>query len=200
MKSFKHFAETVERRRSDDENHFIDKHVVDKKQHPVAKDDQFVSKAKKDKSRSADYKEKEDVEVNEEADTHKTKDGRTAKKGLYFYINQKKKRGEKPNPKGHPDRPDEDDFKAAEKTAKEEVEIVSEAVIDDLRKIVKTKSASTVKFANGGKTKVDMFTASAMIKVHDSLNDGNKQKFADSINKNEQMFMKMMDFAMSKVK
>lgn len=83
---------------------------------------------------------------------------------------------------------------------KEGVEELEEAVIDTLRKIVKDKSAQSVKFADGKKTTVDMFTASAMTKVHDALNDANKKKFADAINKDEKMFMKMMDFAMSKVK
>lgn len=41
----------------------------------------------------------------EEKDTHKTKDGRTAKKGLWYNINQKKKRGEAPAKKGDPDYP-----------------------------------------------------------------------------------------------
>lgn len=82
---------------------------------------------------------------------------------------------------------------------KEEVDL-SEDVMADLQKIVKTKSAGDVKFADGSKLKVDMFTASAMTKVHDALNGANQKKFADAINKNENMFMKMMDFAMSKVK
>ena len=56
----------------------------------------------------------------EEKDTHKTKDGRTAKKGLWYNINKKKERGEKPNPKGHPDRPSAQDFKDSRKTTKEE--------------------------------------------------------------------------------
>ena len=34
-------------------------------------------------------------------DTHKTKDGRTAKKGLWYNIAMKKKRGEKMRAKGH---------------------------------------------------------------------------------------------------
>lgn len=45
------------------------------------------------------------------------------KKGLYHNINMKKKRGEKPNPPGHPDRPSADDFKKAAKTAKESVDL-----------------------------------------------------------------------------
>ena len=37
------------------------------------------------------------------------------KKGLWYNIHQKRKRGEKPNPPGHPDRPTEQDFKNASK-------------------------------------------------------------------------------------
>lgn len=78
-------------------------------------------------------------------------------------------------------------------------ETINEGVIEDLKKIVKRKARADVKFANGRKTKVDLFTASAMTQVYDKLNDKNKQKFADAINKDERMFMKMMDFAMTKV-
>jgi hypothetical protein len=42
----------------------------------------------------------------EAADTHKTKDGRTAKKGLWYNINQRKKKGlpsKKPGDEGYPD-------------------------------------------------------------------------------------------------
>ena len=41
----------------------------------------------------------------EEKDTHKTKDGRTAKKGLWYNIHQKRKRGEKPAKPGDKDYP-----------------------------------------------------------------------------------------------
>lgn len=146
MRSFKqHIQETVERRNAPDENRFIDKHIVGKKDHPVAGEDQFTSKKAKAK-RNADHSDEESKEVYESA------------------------------------------------------EDLDEAVIDSLRKIVKTKSAMPVKFADGQTTKVDMFTASAMVKVHDALKKDNQTKFADAINKNEQMFMKMMDFAMDKVK
>jgi len=104
----------------------------------------------------------------------------------------------------------EDQFTSKGKKAKRDADldndkevyeqVVSESVIDDLRSIVKKKSVGQVKFGNGAKTKVDMFTASAMVKVHDALNSANQKKFADAINKDETMFMKMMDFAMSKVK
>jgi hypothetical protein len=45
-------------------------------------------------------------EINEAKDTHKTKDGRTAKKGLWYNIHQKRKRGEKPAKPGDKDYPE----------------------------------------------------------------------------------------------
>lgn len=92
----------------------------------------------------------EEVAVIEEKDTHKTKDGRTAKKGLYYYINQKRKRGEKPNPPGHEDRPSEQAFKDAAKTANESFDI-EEGIIGDMGKAMKDAWKSS-----GGKSKQDI--------------------------------------------
>jgi len=65
MKSFKEsLKETVDKIKSEDEQNFVDKHVVDKKDHPVAKEDQFTSNAKKAK-RKADHED--DAAVYEEA-------------------------------------------------------------------------------------------------------------------------------------
>ena len=58
----------------------------------------------------------------EEKDTHKTKDGRTAKKGLYYNINKKKKSGKTMRKKGEKGAPSETDFANAKKTAQEERE------------------------------------------------------------------------------
>jgi hypothetical protein len=146
-----------------------------------------------DRAKDVMYATATKMAMDEEDDTHKTKDGRTAKKGLYYYINKKKKEGRKANPPGHEDRPSADDFKAAAKTAKEEV--IHEGVLEDLQDIVKRKSMKSVKFADGRKTPVDLTTASAMLQVYNKLNDQNKKKFADGINKSESMFMKMVDFA-----
>lgn len=80
--------------------------------------------------------------------------------------------------------------------ADDETEL-SEDVLADLRNIVKTKGAKSVKFANGKSIKVDMTTANALVQVHDNLNDKNKAKFADQLNKGPNSFMKMADFAFS---
>lgn len=61
MKTFKEMlGETVDKIKSPDEQNFVDKHVVDKKDHPVAKDDQFVAKTNK-KKRKADHEDDEAV-------------------------------------------------------------------------------------------------------------------------------------------
>lgn len=61
MKSFKEMlGETVDPIKSPDEQNFVDKHIVDKKDHPVAKDDQFIAKTKK-KKRQADREDDEAV-------------------------------------------------------------------------------------------------------------------------------------------
>ena len=72
MKSFKEMlAETVDKPKSPDEQNFLDKHIVDKRDHPVAPDDQFSGeiKGKKKKKREADREEGQDKEVYEEAES-----------------------------------------------------------------------------------------------------------------------------------
>ena len=85
------------------------------------------------------------------------------------------------------------------RTQKEEVEI-TEAVMDQLHKIVNNKSAQSVKFASGHTRKIDHFTASAITQVHKALNDDNKKKFADMVHKSPEHFMKASDFAFKRAK
>ena len=82
---------------------------------------------------------------------------------------------------------------------KEEVEI-TEAVMDQLHKIVNDKQAQSVKFASGHTRKVDHFTASAITQVHKALNDDNKKKFADMVHKSPEHLMKAADFAFKHAK
>jgi len=81
----------------------------------------------------------------------------------------------------------------------EETEL-DEAVMDTLHKIVNDKQAKPVKFASGHTRKVDHFTASAIIQVHNALNDDNKKKFADMVHKSPEHFMKASDFAFKRAK
>ena len=77
---------------------------------------------------------------------------------------------------------------------------INEDVLDVLRNIVKNQQFQKVKFKDKKTASVDMFTASAMVKVYDALNKDNQSKFKDMINKNLQGFMAMQKFAMQKVR
>ena len=48
--------------------------------------------------------------------------------------------------------------------------------------------------------KVDLFTASAITQVYDAVNRSNQQKLQKMLNGTKAQFMKMADFALSKVK
>ena len=76
---------------------------------------------------------------------------------------------------------------------------MAEDNMDMLKNIVKNKSAKNIKFKDGN-MKVDMFTASAITQVFDKVNSSNQQKMAKLINGKKAEFMKIADFALSKVK
>jgi hypothetical protein len=77
----------------------------------------------------------------------------------------------------------------------EEVDLIEGKVLDALQKIVDTKSAGKVKFANGKTLKVDMTTANAMVNLNKKLNDKNAKRMADDIEKAPENFMRLMDLA-----
>jgi hypothetical protein len=76
---------------------------------------------------------------------------------------------------------------------------LSEDNLDVLRDIVKRKQHKNVKFKDGN-MKVDLFTASAVTKVFDLVNKSNQSKMKDLINGKKSEFMKIANFALSKVK
>ena len=82
----------------------------------------------------------------------------------------------------------------------EEVEVIEEAVMDQLHKIVSAKTGDSVKFGNGVTKKIDHFTASAITQVHNALNDANKKKLSDMVHKSPEHLAKVADFAFSKRK
>ena len=76
---------------------------------------------------------------------------------------------------------------------------LEEKNLQALKDIVKNKSAKSLKFKDGS-LKVDLFTASAITKVYDAVNDTNKKKLDQLINGKKAQFMKMVDFAMKQVR
>lgn len=204
MKSFKEMlGETLEKPKSPDEQHFIDKHIIDKREHPHADEGQFASKAKKAK-RKADH---EDSKAVYEEDDYSDDDDDSERKIECEDCGAKYSKGEEHECEdmeesscGSKKKSYRESIVKAVKSKmaiKEQTEELSEAVIDDLKKIVDTKSASQVKFKDGSTLRIDLTTASAMLQVHDKLSSTNAKRFADDINKSEDRFMKMMEFAFS---
>ena len=68
-----------------------------------------------------------------------------------------------------------------------------------LKDIVVRKQAKPIKFKDGT-MKIDMFTASAITKVFDLINKSNQEKMKRMVNGSKGQFMKIADFALSKVK
>ena len=84
----------------------------------------------------------------------------------------------------------------------EEVEINEEKLngIDQLKKIRDSKQHGTVNHRDGSASKVDAFTASAILAVHDKLNDENKKKISGMISNSHYHMSKVANFAFSKSK
>ena len=66
---------------------------------------------------------------------------------------------------------------------------LEEKNLQALKDIVKNKSAKSLKFKDGS-MKVDMFTASAITKVYDAVNDANKKKMDSMLNGKKAQFLK----------
>jgi hypothetical protein len=76
---------------------------------------------------------------------------------------------------------------------------LAEDNVSMLKDIVKKKQNKNLKFKDGN-MKVDLFTASAITQVYDMVNKSNQEKMAKMLNGKKAEFMKIADFALSKVK
>jgi len=191
-------SETVSKPRSPDEQNFLDKHIVDKRDHPVAPDDQFSGaiKGSKRKKRVADLEDGEDKEVYESSESEMTP--AQEKKREEIVMSLKKKMSEFKDRYG--DKAKDVMYATATKMAMkeeiEEVEEISEGVIDDLKDIVTSKSIKDVKFSDGKKRKVDLTTASMVVSMHKQLNKENQAKVERMLNDSNK-FMQIVQFAMN---
>jgi hypothetical protein len=68
-----------------------------------------------------------------------------------------------------------------------------------LRNIVKLGQAAQLSFDKGGTTRVDMLTASAMLKVYKALGQAGKEKFVRML-ETRSGFAKLVDFTWKHVK
>ena len=71
--------------------------------------------------------------------------------------------------------------------------------VEILRSIIKSKQNKPIKFSDGKKAKVDLFTASALIKVLDKVNPDNKAKLTKMINGTLKSFLQAQSAVMKMV-
>ena len=89
--------------------------------------------------------------------------------------------------------------KSVQENTLERASHLAEDNVDVIKDIVKNKQHKNVRFKDGN-MKVDLFTASAVSQVFDMVNKSNQQKMAKMINGKKAEFMKIANFALSKVK
>ena len=77
---------------------------------------------------------------------------------------------------------------------------LTEDNVEVLRSIVKNKQNKSVKFQDGKKAKVDLFTASALTQVLDKVNPDNKAKLTKMINGSLKTFLQAQSAVMKMVK
>ena len=98
--------------------------------------------------------------------------------------------------------PYSDDIKISSSIQAEELQIDEEKQngIDQLKKIRDSKQHGVINHRDGSASKVDAFTAGAILAVHDKLNDENKKKISGMVSNSNYHMSKVADFAHSKTK
>jgi hypothetical protein len=98
--------------------------------------------------------------------------------------------------------PYSDDIKISSSIQAEELQIDEEKQngIDQLKKIRDSKQHGVINHRDGSASKVDAFTAGAILAVHDKLNDENKKKISGMVSNSNYHMSKVANFAHSKTK
>ena len=77
---------------------------------------------------------------------------------------------------------------------------LEEDVEKQLRAVVKKKKEADIKFKSGTSVPIDPEAASVILKTLDSLNNSNKKKMRDNMNKDTKSFLKILDFSFDNVR
>ena len=98
--------------------------------------------------------------------------------------------------------PYSEDIKISSSIQAEEIQIDEEKQngIDQLKKIRDSKQHGVINHRDGSASKVDAFTAGAILAVHDKLNDENKKKISGMVSNSHYHMSKVANFAHSKTK
>ena len=211
MKSFKQFTiesifdqniELGDSHSKEKQKAFIDKHLVQVFDLPSPEYSipEPIDFRKEKAQRLADLDQGEDKNVYEESESEMTDAQKAKREEIVMAL--KKKMPEFKEKYG--ERAKDVMYATATKMAMNEEELEegykkegyhSEGVIQDLAKIVKTKSMAQVKFKDGKKQKIDLTTASMVMNAYNQLNGANKKK-VESMLGDSKKFAQFVDFAM----
>lgn len=168
--------------RSEGEDDFKDVHTKNKtkKKHPVAPEWQFDGGTKKDTSKG-------NVRSPATGERNIVKQGTSELKvrhgvGKSSYRAADKTDGDKNMPTV--------DYNSYDPT-------LQEAIIDDLREIVKKGKEDEITFKNGDTMEVDEKSARTIVDAYEDLSSSRQKKFEGLLEKGQSSFMKALDFANS---
>jgi hypothetical protein len=74
---------------------------------------------------------------------------------------------------------------------------LEEGILEDIRTISEGEDESFIELKDGTEIEVDPETASAITDVVEFLNDANRDKFLERLEKDQESFLRMVDFAVS---
>jgi hypothetical protein len=74
---------------------------------------------------------------------------------------------------------------------------LEEGILEDIRTISEGEDESFIELKDGTEIEVDPETASAITDVVEFLNDANRDKFLERLEKDQESFLRMVDFAIS---
>jgi len=140
-------------------------------------------------------------------DKHVKQDTPYPAKGTDDVLNARKQKKDKTK-LTHMDKKEEEDVYESEEfedvfdvvddiLSEDDSDELVEAVIDTIRSIVKTGEQGYVLFDDETEMEVDPVTASAIEDVFEMLSDDNAVKFTENLNKDQESFLRMVDFAIS---
>lgn len=170
-KTLKDILQEVAEPKSGDEKRFKDKHITQDNPYPSKGTDDVLNarKSKKDKTKKTHMSREEEEDMYESADDF---DSAAVLDAILDEL--------------------EDD--EVESIAEEEGFVLEAGVLDQLKDI---DDMGYVLLDDGTEIEVDVETASAIQEVASSLTDENLAKFEDNLKKDQESFLRMVDFAIS---
>ena len=176
---------------------FVDKHIVQKTDYPKkpkggSNDEIFKGSKQKKKGHHGDLSPEEEKAVYERTLTKsESRKKETMVRGMKKHTSDFVKRyGKDAESVMHA---------VATNQAKEDEEFAEEDIIENIietmQRVLDTEKEHSFTFKNGDVLDIDHDTAERLMSVYEELNDENRDQFVNSLERNQNHFMKLLDFS-----